>query len=455
MEEKQLFHERYELVKLLGRGNFSEVWLANDVKTEIKVALKVYAPATGLDDHGLNVFAREFAIVANANHKNLLKPLYYDTFERKPYLVLPYCQNGSIQHKIGQFSEDEIWKLLRDVASGLSYLHNMTTPIIHQDIKPDNVMMSDQGDYMLTDFGVSSHCRSALRKSVSEAFAGAGTMAYMAPERFGKDKAPIMANDIYSLGATAYEMLTGDVPFGNEGGLIQKSGAEIPELPGNYTEDLRKVIRKCLDPEPWNRPTAEQLEQYATAGARSEHFRLADEKSFMQKYKWFVVGGAALVLLIAIIAGVSVSNHNAAQAEQERIALIEQQNDSIIEAVAQMEKDAMAQIAEGDKHDEGFETSYIAAFDLLSQAVTSTKELENGKTYANNDKLNSSLQSLTKKLQESHKYLMNKASFFKDDDQEIYEEFKQRADAIASRVDVSSKAEAAEQPAEQEEEPAE
>ena len=77
MENNNLFHDRYFLERLLGRGNFSEVWLAKDIKTDIEVALKIYAPATGLDDHGMNVLSREFAIVVNANQRNLLKPLYY------------------------------------------------------------------------------------------------------------------------------------------------------------------------------------------------------------------------------------------------------------------------------------------------------------------------------------------------------------------------------------------
>ena len=88
MEEQHIFHERYQLKRLLGRGNFSEVWLAEDIKTKTNVALKVYAPATGLDDTGLDVFAREFAIVINANHENILRPMHYDVYDRKPYLVL-------------------------------------------------------------------------------------------------------------------------------------------------------------------------------------------------------------------------------------------------------------------------------------------------------------------------------------------------------------------------------
>lgn len=268
MENNNLFHDRYFLERLLGRGNFSEVWLAKDIKTDIEVALKIYAPATGLDDHGMNVLSREFAIVVNANQRNLLKPLYYDSYERKPYLVLPYCKNGSILRQVGQFTEDDAWRLFRDVASGLAYLHSMNPTLIHQDIKPDNIMISDNGTYMITDFGVSAHAKSTLRKSMSVAFSSAGTTAYMAPERFSKDNAPIKANDIWSLGAMVYEMLTGDVPFtaggpALEGGIIQKNGAEIPDLPANFSSQLNHLIQMCLNEEPWERPTAEQVAEYA------------------------------------------------------------------------------------------------------------------------------------------------------------------------------------------------
>lgn len=267
MDKNNLFHDRYFLERLLGRGNFSEVWLANDIKTDIQVALKIYAPATGLDDHGMNVLSREFAIVVSANQKNLLKPLYYDSYERKPYLVLPYCKNGTIQRLIGKFSEEDAWKLFRDVAAGLAYLHSMNPTLIHQDIKPDNIMIGDNGTYMITDFGVSAHAKSTLRKSLSTQFASAGTTAYMAPERFSKDNTPIKANDIWSLGAMVYEMVTGDVPFSSgthiEGGILQKNGAEIPDLPGTFSPKLNQMIQMCLNENPWDRPTAEQIVEYA------------------------------------------------------------------------------------------------------------------------------------------------------------------------------------------------
>ena len=259
MNTSDIFDNRYELIELLGRGNFSEVWLARDNITQIQVALKIYAPATGLDADGLALFAHEFSIVVNANHKNLLKPLHVAVCDRKPYIELPYCKNGSILKKLGNFSEKEAWMLLRDVGDGLAYLHRMNPPIIHQDIKPDNIMIGNNGDYMITDFGVSSRVRSTLRRSMSQAFSSAGTVAYMAPERFGKDRTPVMASDIWSLGATVYEMLTGYTPFEDEGGLLQYKGAEIPNLPSDFSKELRDIVERCLDKESWKRPSGEEL----------------------------------------------------------------------------------------------------------------------------------------------------------------------------------------------------
>lgn len=304
MEKNNLFHDRYFLERLLGRGNFSEVWLAKDTKTDIQVALKIYAPATGLDDHGMNVLSREFAIVVAANQKNLLKPLYYDSYERKPYLVLPYCKNGTIQRLIGKFTEDDAWHLFHDVAAGLAYLHSMNPTLIHQDIKPDNIMIGDNGTYMITDFGVSAHAKSTLRKSLSTQFASAGTTAYMAPERFSKDNTPIKANDIWSLGAMVYEMLTGDVPFSSgtqiEGGILQKNGAEIPDLPASFSPELNQMIQMCLEEDPWNRPTAEQIVDYAQIAIDGGNPFPGPDPWYVKYKKQLIVCSSVVVLLLAI-----------------------------------------------------------------------------------------------------------------------------------------------------------
>lgn len=439
MEEKKLFHDRYFMERLLGRGNFSEVWLARDTKTDIAVALKIYAPATGLDDNGLNVFAREFALVVNANHKNLLKPLYYDNFERKPYLVLPYCKDGSIMRNVGKFTEEEAWRLIRDVASGLSWLHNMNPPVIHQDIKPDNVMIGENGDFMITDFGVSTHLKSTLRKSMSAAFSSAGTIAYMAPERFGKDNTPIMANDIYSLGATVFEMLTGDTPFGNDGGLVQKKGADVPELKGEYSSQLKKVISKCLRTNAWERPTAEQLEKYAETALKGEVIRFIDEKTFVQKNKYLIILSIIVIMIGCIGSAIFISNQKVQKLEYEKMKLQVQRNDSIRQVIAQSCSNVKRLEKKGDNHEEQYEQSYIEAYETISKAIEAHKNLSEDKGNRMKAELTKTKVQIEKKLREAFSDLNEKAKLFEADDPEVYEEFRQRAQKVKSSLCINNK----------------
>ena len=260
LQENTLFANRYTLQKLLGRGGFSEVWLAKDNWTHLLIALKVYAPGQGMDANGLQEFCGELASVYDLNHQNLLKPQHVDTWENMPYLIMAYCAQGSCASRLGKMSEQEMWIFIHDVASGLAYLHEKE--VVHQDIKPDNILIDDAGNYLITDFGVSTRARSTLRKSVVSSTAG-GTTAYMGPERFSRPPAPTKASDIWSFGAMCYELLDGYVPFGEIGGGMQKGGAEIPALQANVSDALKYTITKMLQKETWDRPTAATLVEWA------------------------------------------------------------------------------------------------------------------------------------------------------------------------------------------------
>lgn len=256
LSENTIFADRYQFQRLLGRGGFSEVWLAVDKMTNLEIAVKVYAPGQGMDTDGMKDFCKELSQVYNLNHTNLLKPQHVDNWEGMPYLVMTYCPKGSCHRQIGTMTEDQIWKMLHDVASGLAYLHEQG--IIHQDIKPDNILIDPMGNYVITDFGISVQSRSTLRKSMNIA-SGSGTTAYMGPERFSTDPTPLKASDIWSLGATAYELLTGNAPFGEIGGGMQKGGADLPTIKQNISAELRMALSKMLALNTWDRPTAEQL----------------------------------------------------------------------------------------------------------------------------------------------------------------------------------------------------
>ncbi|MGN0235664.1 MAG: protein kinase [Paludibacteraceae bacterium] len=261
LQENTLFANRYALQKLLGRGGFSEVWLAKDNWTHLLVALKVYAPGQGMDTNGLQEFCGELASVYDLHHQYLLKPQHVDTWENMPYLIMAYCAQGSCASRLGKMSENEMWKFIHDVASGLAYLHEKE--VVHQDLKPANILIDDSGNYLITDFGVSTRARSTLRKSVVSSTAGGGTTAYMGPERFSRQPAPIKASDIWSFGAMCYELLEGEVPFGELGGGMQKSGAEIPALQAHVSDALKYTVTKMLQKETWDRPTAATFVEWA------------------------------------------------------------------------------------------------------------------------------------------------------------------------------------------------
>ena len=322
LQENMLFDDRYLLKKLLGCGGFSEVWLVEDAKVgNKKMALKVYAPGAGLDEDGVRLFSSEFELVFDLNHTHLLRPSHFDVCERSPYLLMPFSEQGSATKLIGHFSEEDAWRFLHDVAAGLAYLHAQEPPIIHQDVKPDNILKDYQGNYQITDFGISTKVRSTLRKSVNNAMS-AGTLAYMPPERFGKDNIPIKASDIWAMGATLFELLSGELPFGEHGGLIQKSGAEIPNIPGGeWSDELREIVVRCLQKDPWDRPVAQQIAEWSDKYFKGEienifeskvkkpvapslKFNIPDKKTI-----WKIAGGVVIFLLSFTIVRNCTSGH--------------------------------------------------------------------------------------------------------------------------------------------------
>ena len=254
-----IFAGRYTLLEKLGIGGYSEVWKATDnMAGEMLVALKIFAPDKGLDQNGIQVFSKEYGLVFNLYHANLLKPSHYDIWDGSPYLVIPYCKNGSLYGKIGEMSETEVVSFIQQAADALDYLHSQPTPIIHQDIKPDNFLINDSGNYLLSDFGISSRLRRTLTRSIGN-IGSSGTMAYLPPERFSEDKQILPAGDIFALGVTIYEILTGDLPFDEQGGLRLRNGAGIPKLPSSFNPKLNDLVRSCLNADPALRPDARVL----------------------------------------------------------------------------------------------------------------------------------------------------------------------------------------------------
>lgn len=304
----EIFDGHYQLLRPLSTdGGTADVWLAIDTNTidssidsegdfssrdsGMLVAIKIYRPKNALDIDGEQRFRDEFKIVYECRHENLLQPTGFSIYNGIPYLVLPYCKNGSSEQLIGKhLSSDTIWKFILDVSSGLNRLHTNETPIIHQDIKPANILIDNNRDYAITDFGISSKRSGGHGLCCDEE--NSGTMAYMAPERFQENAVPMSQSDIWAFGATLYEILSGRVPFGEEGGKSQLRNPDSILPIANVSSDIQRLISDCLAIEPGNRPSAKTIKEAAI----SRHYPVKSHR----KYFWMSRIGIATLIAIVI-----------------------------------------------------------------------------------------------------------------------------------------------------------
>jgi eukaryotic-like serine/threonine-protein kinase len=263
LQQQNVFAGRYLLDQLLGEGGFSEVWKARDLMAnEAVLALKIYAPEQGLDEWGLRQFKNEFSLTHSFSHPHLLKVYHFDVAEGFPYLVMTYCPYGSLGQGIrqdGPYSERQLARVMCQIGSALEEIHGQDPPLIHQDIKPDNILLLQPDLFMLADFGISAPMRTTVSRTT--ATAQALTLAYAPPERFDYQPTASAASDIFSLGVSLYEMCTTSVPWEGAGGQCLLKGARVPALPAGYSRALSAILEGCMAADPGKRPTAAELHQ--------------------------------------------------------------------------------------------------------------------------------------------------------------------------------------------------
>jgi serine/threonine protein kinase len=264
-----LFAEHYKLVRLVDTGGFAEVWEAIFLSAGNTVALKIYPK---LDAEGVKNIEDEYINQADLSHSNLLIARYFGKYNGYPFLEMRYCSGGNASAKLGSATEEDIAHCMSQIASALAYLH--ANGIVHQDVKPNNFLLDSRGNYYLADLGLSLKIRSTIRKytqsrnsKADSIHAGLTPPAYRGPELYdrsaGVGAGPVMASDIWALGASLYEMMTGDVPLGEFGGLMQLNQPEPPDLPEGFSAMLNQIIKKCLARQTWDRPKAAELHLWA------------------------------------------------------------------------------------------------------------------------------------------------------------------------------------------------
>lgn len=252
---------RYQILEQLGAGGMATVYKAFDTRLEREVAIKVIRREAFPPDEMdmlLKRFEREAKSLGRLSHPNIVGVIDYGEYDGAPYLVMEYLAGGTLKERLGKpIPWRKAVQMVLPIAQALEYVHDRN--IINRDVKPSNILMSEDGQPMLTDFGLVKIFKEQGKDAthLTSTGTGLGTPDYMAPEQWiGEATAQ---SDLYSLGVVLYEMITGYKPYTADtpAGVMLKQATEPLPLPKNYVPDLpqdvESVLLKALAREPAHR----------------------------------------------------------------------------------------------------------------------------------------------------------------------------------------------------------
>lgn len=256
---------RYKIVERLGGGGMGVVWRANDLVLDRHVALKVLRPEMSEDDDFVQRFRREAKAAASLSHPNVVS--IYDVGEDQGlhFIVMELVEGETLRDKLnreGRLDPAEALDIAAQICRGLAHAHN--NQIIHRDIKPQNILLTDLGHAKVADFGIA---RALGRASTTSTDVVVGSVSYLSPEQARNGKVSARS-DLYSLGVVLYEMITGKLPFTGDTPVavaLQHVEARVPsvrEAVPDIHEEIEKLITKALAKDPSERfQSAEEMLQ--------------------------------------------------------------------------------------------------------------------------------------------------------------------------------------------------
>jgi serine/threonine protein kinase len=248
----------YEILGKVGKGGAATVYKARPVGGGAIVALKQGHRELAMNPAARERFKREFTGLRDLRHPSLVRPLDFGESDDVPYLILEFVPGQTLEQRLkerGPLPQAEAIQVFRQVAEGLRYLHEHH--ILHRDIKPANILLGDQGEVKLADFGL---LKDLAADTITRSRQGMGTMEYGAPEQFENAKETDFRCDIYSLAAALYTALTGQFPFGLGGHLkvlqrkLQSRFVPLGRLAPQTPPELDELIRRSLQAERSRRP---------------------------------------------------------------------------------------------------------------------------------------------------------------------------------------------------------
>ena len=250
---------RYRIIEPLGQGGMAMVYRGFDTRLECDVAVKFIRmeqlPPVEVEK-ALKRFEREAKEVARLTHPNIVKVTDYGEYNGTPYLVMPYLSGGSLKELAGKpMPYEQAARLLAPVGRALEYAHEKN--LIHRDIKPGNILLTDRGQPLVADFGIAKILDVESGHTLTSTNVAIGTPEYMAPEQWFNQVSA--QSDIYSLGVVFYELVTGRRPYTADTPaaiFLKQSNDPLPR-PRSFVdglpEEVEKVLYKALAKKPEER----------------------------------------------------------------------------------------------------------------------------------------------------------------------------------------------------------
>lgn len=299
IEVGAVLEERYRIERFLARGGMGEVYVGVDLRLKRTVAIKLLSPRLRSDQAVVARFLREGELLAHLEHPNVV-PVYSVGDASRPFLVMRFVEGQPLSEHLrarGRLSMDQAQSIVRQLCAGLGHIH--AKGCVHRDIKPQNILIEPNGQCTLLDFGI-------LRPVGSLATATGhlvGTPAYMSPEQLRDAKSVDARSDLYSLAVTAFELLTGRLPFeaATAFDLMMKHAQAAPpratDVCGELPSGIDAVLTRALAKEPSARfQTAAAFEAAFSRVSADEPARHAT-----RDLRWHAHRGARIAIAVALM----------------------------------------------------------------------------------------------------------------------------------------------------------